>query len=276
MGRRQPVWPALLIAAMAVVPLSAAHGVERKGVIRTFVSGLGNDANTAAFCSRQKPCRTLAAANTVTENGGEIVALDPGDFGPITINGKLSLFGTENALIGVASNAAGVTINAGAADRVIIKDFIITGAGATNTKGIQLNSGQLGLSHSTLKQLSTGLDVVNTKADMVETDVIDNDTGVATTGTGVDTNAFPMTGPTQVRVAWGNAIGNNKAYVMHDPGTAPGGNKVTILEFLTSNTTAAFSTNVTGNGTLVSGTGASCGGTNCQNFGFYSSNTNPK
>jgi hypothetical protein len=256
--------------------LPAAHGLERKGVIRTFVSGLGNDANTAAFCSRQKPCRTLAAAYTVTEVGGEIVALDPGEFGPITITGRLSIFGTQNALIGVATGGTGVTINAGAGDRIIIKDFIITGAGATNTTGIQLNSGQLGLSHSTLKQLSTGLNVVNTKADMVETDVIDNDTGVATTGTGVDTNAFPMTGPTQVRVAWGNAIGNNKAYVMHDPGTAPGGNKITILEFLTSNTTAAFSTNVTGNGTLVSGTGASCGGTNCQNFGFYSSNTNPK
>ena len=168
-------------------------------MIRTFVSGLGNDANTATFCSRQKPCRTLAAAYTVTEVGGEIVALDPGEFGPITITGRLSIFGTQNALI-----------------------------------------------------------------------------GVATGGTGVDTNVFPMTGPTQVRIAWGNAIGNNKAYVMNDPGTGSGGNKVTILEFLTSNTTAAFSTNVTGNGTLVSGTGASCGGTNCQNLGFYSSNTNPK
>jgi hypothetical protein len=84
-----------------------------------------------------------------------------------------------------------------------------------------------------------------------------------------------MTGPTQVRIAWGNAIGNTTAYVMNNPGTGTSGNKVTILEFLTSNTSAAFSTNMTGNATLVSGTGASCGGTNCQNLGFYSSNTNP-
>jgi hypothetical protein len=269
----KPAWLVLVVAAITV-PLSAAHGLERKGVIRTFVSGLGNDANTATFCSRPKPCRTLAAAYTVTEVGGEIVALDPGEFGPITITGRLSIFGTQNALIGVATGGTGVTINAGASDRVIIKDFIITGAGGSNTKGIQLNSGQLALSHSALKQLSTGLSVVNTKADLVDTDVIENDTGITTTGTGVDTNVFPLTGPTQVRIAWGNAIGNTKAYVMNNPGTGSGGNKITIFEFLTSNTTAAYSTNMTGNTTLVSGTGASCGGNNCQNLGYYSSYTN--
>jgi hypothetical protein len=267
----KPVW---LVVAAITLPLSAAHGLERKGVIRTFVSGLGNDANTAAFCSRPKPCRTLAAAYTVTEVGGEIVALDPGEFGPITIAGRLSIFGTQNALIGVATGGTGVTINAGAGDRIIIKDLIISGAGGSNTKGIQLNSGQLALSHSALKQLSTGLSVVNAKADLVDTDVVENDTGITTTGTVVDTNVFPLTGPTQVRIAWGNAIGNTKAYVMNNPGTGSGGNKITIFEFLTSNTTAAYSTNMTGNATLVSGTGASCGGTNCQSLGYYSSYTN--
>jgi hypothetical protein len=183
--------------------------------------------------------------------------------------------GVEGAEIGVATGATGITINAPTATRIIIRNFIISGAGAANTKGIQLNEGQLALFNSTLKNLTTGLDVSGTKADLVNTDVISNTVGITTTGTGVDTNTFPMTGPTQVRMAWGNAIGNTTAYLMNNPGTGTGGNKVTILEFLTSNTSAAFSTNMTGNGTLVSGTGASCGGTNCQNLGFYSSNTNP-
>jgi len=82
--------------------------------------------------------------------------------------------------------------------------------------------------------------------------------------------------PTQVRIAWGSAIGNNNAYIMNDPGTGTGGNKVTILEFLTSNTVAAYSTNVTGNGTMIWGTGPSCSGTNCQSLGYYSGYTNPK
>lgn len=127
-----------------------------------------------------------------------------------------------------------------------------------------------------MKNLTTGLAVSNTKADLVNTDVISNTTGITTTGTGVDINVSPMTGPTQVRIAWGSAIGNTTAFVMNNPGTGTGGNKITILEFLTSNTDAAYSTNVAGNGTLVSGTGASCGGTNCQNLGYYSSYTNPK
>ena len=104
--------------------------------------------------------------------------------------------------------------------------------------------------------------------------MIANGTGINTTGTGVDTNVFPLKGPTQVRIAWGNAIGNTNAYVMNNPGTGSAGNKITIFEFLTSNTDAAYSTNMTGNTTLVSGTGASCGGNNCQSLGYYSSYTN--
>ena len=273
------IWQVLCVAAAVLAPASAAAQASRPGptAIRTYVSGLGNDGNTAASCPRNKPCRTLAAAYSVTQKGGEIIALDPGEYGPITITGPVSIFGNIDALIGVVSKGTGVTINAGATDRVIIRNFIVSGAGATDTKGIELKSGQLTLLHSTLKQLTLGLAVSNSKADLVYTDVLDNDTGIATVGTGVDTNgSFPWTGPTQVRVAWGSAIGNAKAYVMHDPGTGTGGNKVTILEFLTSNTVAAYSTNVTGNGTLVSGTGPSCGGTNCQSLGYYSGYTNPK
>jgi hypothetical protein len=262
---------AFCVALIALPLLSAV----RLGPIRVYVSGLGSDSNASVNCERTKPCRTLATAYTVVQAGGEIIALDPADYGPVTIAEQLSLLGVDGAEIGVAAGATGVTIDAPAAARIIVRNFIISGAGAVNTKGIQLNTGQLALFNSTLKNLTTGLDVSSTKADLVNTDIISNTTGITTTGTGVDINAFPMTGPTQVRIAWGNAIGNTTAYVMNNPGTGTGGNKVTILQFLTSNTTAAFSTNMTGNGTLVSGTGASCGGTNCQNLGFYSSNTNP-
>jgi hypothetical protein len=272
--RRLSIWRVLCIAAAALAPVTAASARALPTAIRTFVSALGNDGNTSVSCPRTKPCRTLAAA--YTGKGGEIVALDPADYGPIAITGPVSLFGANDALIGVASKATGVTIAAAAADRVVIRNFIITGAGAANTKGIELKSGQLVLLHSTLKQLSTGLEVVSSKADLVYVDVIDNDIGVSTTGTGVDTNSASFTGPTQVRIAWGSAIGNTTAYLMHDPGTGMGGNKITILEFLTSNTTAAYSTHVTGNGTLISGTGPSCGGSNCQSLGYYSSYTNPK
>jgi hypothetical protein len=280
MTEQMSVGKALGIAAITFVLAASAHADQRPvaahGALRTFVSGLGNDSNTATQCPRANPCRTLAAAYTVTATGGEITALDPADYGPLTITGQLSIFGTNDALIGVAGGTTGITINAPAAARVIVRNFIISGAGATNTKGIVLNTGQLALFNSTLEQLSVGLSVSSTKADLVNTDLIANATGITTTGTGVDTNVFPMTGPTQVRVAWGNTIGNAKAYVMNNPGTGTGGNKITILEFLSSNTDAAYSTNMTANGNLVSGTGSSCSGTNCQSLGYYSSYTNPE
>jgi hypothetical protein len=237
---------------------------------------LGNDSNASANCPRASPCRTLATAYSVTQRGGEIIALDPADYGPITITGQISILGVGGADIAVAAGTTGITINAGAGDRIIIRHFVISGAGEANTKGIELNTGQLALFNSTLKELSIGLNVSNTKADLVYTDLIANATGINTSGTGVDTNVFPFTGPTQVRIAWGNAIGNTNAYVMNNPGTGTGGNKITILEFLTSNTDAAFSTNMTGNTNLISGTGSSCSGSNCQSLGYYSSYTNPK
>lgn len=271
---------ALCVTAMAFSLAAAAHAAPQPaahaGSLSTFVSGLGNDSNVSASCSRANPCRTLAAAYTVTESGGEIIALDPADYGSITITGQLSILGVQGAAIAVATGATAVTINAPAGDRIIIKDFVVSGAGQADTKGIELNTGQLALLNSTLKELSIGLNVSDTKADVVYTDLIANTTGISTSGTGVDTNVFPFTGPTQVRIAWGNAIGNTNAYVMNNPGTGTGGNKITIFEFLTSNTDAAFSTNMTGNTSLISGTGPSCSGSNCQNFGFYSSNTNPK
>jgi hypothetical protein len=47
---------------------------------RTWVSGVGNDANP---CSRTAPCKSFAGAISKTAAGGEIDALDPGGFGAL-------------------------------------------------------------------------------------------------------------------------------------------------------------------------------------------------
>src|SRR5262249_42938398 len=115
--RKLSIWQVLCVASAVLAPVAAA-GQSRPlpTAIRTFGSGLGNDGNTTTSCPRPKPCRTLAAAYTVTQKGGEIIALDPGEYGPITITGPVSIFGNIDALIGVASKGTGVTINAAAAD----------------------------------------------------------------------------------------------------------------------------------------------------------------
>jgi len=134
--RRMSAWWALCVACVALAPVAAAQTGLRAGptAIRTFISGLGSDGNTSASCPREKPCRTLAAAYTVTKKDGEVIALDPADYGPITITVAVSLFGNIDALIGVASSSTGVTVNAAAGDRVVIRNFIISGADAINTR----------------------------------------------------------------------------------------------------------------------------------------------
>ena len=55
---------------------------------RTWVSGVGNDANP---CSRTAPCKTFAGAISKTAAGGEINVLDPGGFGAVTITKAITI-----------------------------------------------------------------------------------------------------------------------------------------------------------------------------------------
>jgi hypothetical protein len=68
----------LAIIGLAL-PLLAASPAQAQAA-RTWVSGTGNDGNTASNCSRTSPCRSLSVAMSVTYAGGEINCLDPGEF----------------------------------------------------------------------------------------------------------------------------------------------------------------------------------------------------
>jgi len=108
--------------------------------LRTFVSGFGNDSNTATNCSHAQPCRTFAMAVTVTSSGGEIEALDPAGYGPVTITGPLTLIGLPGAAINAPSGGNGITINAQASDVVHVQGLLIDGGGI-GSNGIVLNTG---------------------------------------------------------------------------------------------------------------------------------------
>src|ERR1044072_6683636 len=109
---------ALLIAAaglcLSALPASAQ-------ATRTWVSGVGNDANP---CSRTAPCITFAGAISKTAPGGEIDCLDPGSFGSVTITQSITIDCGDIAggpTVGVAST--GVIVNAGASDRIVLRNF---------------------------------------------------------------------------------------------------------------------------------------------------------
>jgi hypothetical protein len=103
---------------------------------RTWVSGVGDDANP---CSRTAPCKTFAGAISKTTASGEIDILDPGGFGQLTITKAITIDGGPNAGGIVAASGNGITIAAGIADIVTIRNLRLYCVG-TCLSGVQINS----------------------------------------------------------------------------------------------------------------------------------------
>jgi hypothetical protein len=126
--------------AMATVALVVARPAQAQGLTRTFVSAAGNDSSA---CTATAPCRTFAGAYANTAPSGIIAALDPAGYGPLTITGAVTIDGNGFASITAPSgiDGAGITVNAGSSDTVILRGLAIDGANAPNTTGIMFNSG---------------------------------------------------------------------------------------------------------------------------------------
>jgi len=97
---------------------------------RTFVATTGNDANTAANCSLVAPCRSFASAMTVTAAKGEIVVLDSGGYGRVTIDKSVAILSPPgvHAGISVLAGTNGVDVD-GAGIAVTLRGLFITGQG---------------------------------------------------------------------------------------------------------------------------------------------------
>jgi hypothetical protein len=115
---------------------------------RTFVSSAGSDSNP---CTITQPCATFAHAYSLTAASGIIAALDPGNYGPLTITGAITINGNGWAAITAPAAGNGITINAGASDNVALIGLEIDGAGA-GYDGIVLNAaGSLTVTNCTLQ-----------------------------------------------------------------------------------------------------------------------------
>ena len=136
--------PAMIVAILSAGPATAQT--------RTWVSGVGDDANP---CSRTAPCKTFAGAISKTAPSGEIDALDPGGFGTLTITKAITIDGGGGQVASVlAGGVPGITISAGSADRVILRNLAINGVG-TGTNEINFVSGHdLSVEHCTIMNFS--------------------------------------------------------------------------------------------------------------------------
>jgi hypothetical protein len=139
----------------SVTAMFSASGGGGGPASQTFVSAtLGNDANP---CTRISPCMTFAAALAQTTAGGEIVVMDPGDFGPVTITEAVSI--TNDAGVGgtiPSPGTSGIVVSAGAGDMVYLRGLTFDGLNASGTSGIVFSSGaRLQIENCTVQDFTT-------------------------------------------------------------------------------------------------------------------------
>ena len=261
----------LWITATTFALISAAQASSTRTFINTVI---GNDGNSATNCAATAPCKTLAVAYGVTNPGGEVVAMTPGGYGPVSITGPISILGTEGATLTASSGVTAVTVNtANATDKVYINNIQITGANNANSTGIALTKGELILTHSALKYLTTGLVVTNSHADLLSVDFVGNGTAIQTNGAGVAYNInvgiyIPGPATTVVRINGGNYVDNTTVFNENNP-TATSSNPTATIWYYQ---VAPFMTGYT---TLMTITGTGSGGNDPGPQGFSGTGTPP-
>jgi hypothetical protein len=159
----------LLAGFLAPVLASAP---ARAQATRTWVSGVGDDMSPS--CSRTAPCKTFAAAISLTDTNGEIDVLDTS-----TTSGKLFIRNSvirNNAGVGIAVGPSGGTIMASVENTHSINNLY--GLASTNGNqikitrsvfsgnsiaGIEADVGaQIGVEHCTVNFNGTGLQAYGT------------------------------------------------------------------------------------------------------------------
>jgi copper-binding protein NosD len=171
----------LIIVAAAVALFYAGRLPAAQ---RTFVSAAnGFDTNP---CNRLSPCRNFAAAIPLTDPDGEVVVLDSGGYGAVTVTQPVSLIGTSGVYAGItAFSGNAITVTAGDSANVVLRNLFLnaqggdTGIAANTVAALYVEScvisgfvsygvsfsptstnARLYVSNSTIRRASTGITVM--------------------------------------------------------------------------------------------------------------------
>jgi hypothetical protein len=119
--------------------LLAAYRSPATPITPVYVSALtGNDANVASNCQVNAPCRTFATAATIVSDHGEIVALDSGGYGPLTIPRSMTITAASGEAASITvSSGNGVSITEPAI-AVTLRGLTILNSGGTH--GIEVSA----------------------------------------------------------------------------------------------------------------------------------------
>jgi hypothetical protein len=247
---------ALLALAIGLFTPLLASAPAHAQATRTWVSGVGDDANP---CSRTAPCKTFAGAISKTAVEGEIDCLDPGGFGGITITKAITLNCTATLGSILVAGTNGITISAGATDKVIIRGIQLQGLGPTGTPGltgIKINTaGVVAIENCVITQfgqvgISDARTTGNTKLMIINTIISHNTSSGISAGGAVPNNIV---------------IDNSQIFDnLFGIGTATGNNVVVKRSILSGNsvgveadsgaTVTVDDSSISGNGTGVQAT----------------------
>ena len=226
--------------AMAVV-LGFSGAPASAQASRTFVSGVGSDANP---CSRTAPCKTFAGAISKTATGGEIDALDPGGYGAVTITKSITIDGGGGQVASVlVSGTNGIVVQTpGASDTVILRNLRITGINGSGLNGIRSTSagGRLYIENCDIFGFSqSGIDVETSGSSLTyvsNTSVTDNNSA------GVMVK--PSSGSAHATMFGVRADQNSQGFLIGPPGAG-----ATAVVTISGSSATMNSTGVNVNGT---------------------------
>ena len=136
MSRIQLIIVSIIFSTATILATPQAHAVQR-----AYVSALvGLDSNTSFNCDVARPCRFFQAATSVVDPNGEVVVLDSGGYGTVTLTQSIALIAPVGVYAGITvfPGTNGVTINTPGVEATL-KGITINGMGGTD--GVSFTQG---------------------------------------------------------------------------------------------------------------------------------------
>ena len=145
----------LTLKVFALIACSlVCTSVARAQVVRTFVSTSGVD---NASCSRTSPCRTFTAAIAAVSTDGEVVVLDSGGYGSLTIMKGVTIVSPPAIHAAIAPTSGDAITVSAPGSKVYLKGLMLNGQGGAN--GINVTAVDSLYIEHTIIQNFTGIGV---------------------------------------------------------------------------------------------------------------------
>ncbi len=228
--------------SLAVVMVSLMFAAGGWAGVKSFVASYGLDSNA---CTQGSPCRSFAHAVSVTDEGGEVIVLDTGGYGSVTIGKSISLIAPVGmyASITPSSGTHGITINAAAHDKVLIKGLTIKGTPGS-VYGIRANTvGTLVVDSCFFNELGVGVGFTAPDSKLVILNSKFN--GNSNYGVGI----FNHSGSVSVSMNKVEMVNNSVGFDLYPTGT--GNVSATVTNSLAINNTLGFLNLDSSSGTSV-------------------------